>query len=237
MNFLKFGCLAIFLFCMTSRVFAHNEFDVVINEIAWMGTTSSYNDEWIELYNNSSEEINLKGWTLKSEDGCPEIPLRGAIPSKGFFVLERTDDDTLPQIKANLIYKGALNNEGESLILIDKEGKIIDAVSCAKGWFVGDNQTKRTMERKSPDNSGSSRTNWQTSQFSGGTPGALNSQPAPEPSPKSPSLGIEESAASLSGPLERGQNPIFFFLTALVIAILSSLILLLFKRQIIKEKD
>ncbi len=27
--------------------------DVLINEIAWMGTTASYNDEWIEWYNNS----------------------------------------------------------------------------------------------------------------------------------------------------------------------------------------
>jgi len=236
MNFLKFGCLAVFLFCMTSRVYAHNELDVVINEIAWMGATSSYNDEWIELYNNSPEEISLKGWILRSEDGSPEIILEGVIPASGFFVLERTSDATLPDIKANLLYKGALNNGGESLILTDKEGKIIDAVSCAKGWFAGDNPTKRTMERKNPDNSGSSKANWQTSQFSGGTPGALNSQPAPEPSRESPSLGIEESAASLSDSLERGQNPVFFFLIALVIATLSSLALLLFKRRIIKKK-
>ena len=41
---------------------------VVINEIAWMGTKDSYNNEWIELYNNTNFDINLKDWKIVSKD-------------------------------------------------------------------------------------------------------------------------------------------------------------------------
>ncbi|MCJ7431997.1 MAG: lamin tail domain-containing protein, partial [Anaerolineales bacterium] len=39
--------------------------DVIISEVAWSGTSSSYtSDEWIELYNTTSSDIPLSGWTL-----------------------------------------------------------------------------------------------------------------------------------------------------------------------------
>jgi len=39
---------------------------IVINEIAWMGTENSANDEWIELY--SDQQVNLTGWILEAAD-------------------------------------------------------------------------------------------------------------------------------------------------------------------------
>jgi len=69
--------------------------DVVISEIAWMGTTTSEHNEWIELYNNTDGPIDLTGWTLAAADGTPNILLSGPpIPAGGYFLLERTDDDS-----------------------------------------------------------------------------------------------------------------------------------------------
>ncbi len=119
---------------------------VIINEVAWMGTETSYNDEWIELYNDSSENISLEGWILKADDGTPEINLQGTIPAKGFYLLERTDDETIPDIPADLIYTGALGNNGENLKLYNNEN-LIDEIICLEGWPGGDNQTKQTMQR------------------------------------------------------------------------------------------
>ena len=45
-----------------------NQSNVVINEIAWMGSAASASDEWIELKNTTNESINLSGWTLQSVD-------------------------------------------------------------------------------------------------------------------------------------------------------------------------
>ena len=38
-----------------------NPGDVVINEVMWAGA----DNEWIELYNNTDEEINLEGWSIE----------------------------------------------------------------------------------------------------------------------------------------------------------------------------
>lgn len=147
---------------------------VVINEIAWMGTENSANDEWIELHNDTDQDIVLDGWMLKAADGTPDIALTGVITTHGFFLLERTDDSTVPDTEADQIYSGALNNSGEVLELIDAEGNIVDTVNCASGWFSGDNTAKQTMERAASE--------WQTSADAGGTPRALNSGgTAPEP--------------------------------------------------------
>jgi len=116
---------------------------VVINEIAWMGTNNSANDEWIELY--SDESINLDGWVLKADDGSPEIKLEGII--NGFYLLERTDDESNPNKPANLIYAGSLSNSGENLRLINSSGKVVDEVLCQDGWTGGDNKTKETLKR------------------------------------------------------------------------------------------
>jgi hypothetical protein len=123
---------------------------VVINEIAWMGTKISATDEWIELINDSSETVSLDGWTLAASDGEPSIKLSGKMLPKGFFLLERTDDNAVPAQKAGQVYKGTLSNRGESLVLKNEKGEIVDSVVASSGWPAGDNTTKETMQRLSP---------------------------------------------------------------------------------------
>ncbi len=149
---------------------------VVINEIAWMGTASSSNNEWIELYNNATSDIDLAGWMLAATDGTPNIIFPSSIvPAQSYFLLERTDDNTIPDISADLIYTGALGNSGEKLELRDASSTLIDLVDCSSGWFAGDNDTKETMERKDSTLPGSDSGNWASSTSAGGTPKSKNS--------------------------------------------------------------
>jgi PKD repeat protein len=141
--------------------------EVVINEIAWMGTKNSVADEWIELFNNTEQEIDLSDWSLRAMDGSPKIILEGIISPSGYFLLERTDDNSVPQIAADQIYTGALSNAGENLELRDKANNLVDLINNAEGWLAGDNSTKQTMER--------TKTGWQTSSDIGGTPKKQNS--------------------------------------------------------------
>ncbi len=163
----KIVIILCFLFAALSTA-AANPLDIMINEIAWMGTNISANDEWIELYNSTNLPISLDGWQLVAQDETPKINLSGTIPANGFYLLERTDDNTLPDISADQIYTGALNNIGEKLELYDNSGNLIDLVDCSSGWLAGDNVTKQTMERVESKN-------WQSSQNTGGTPKAKNS--------------------------------------------------------------
>lgn len=128
---------------------------VVINEVAWAGTAANSNNEWIELYNNTDQEIDLTGWRLKSDDGSPDLELRGAIPPGGFFLLERTDDSTISDIPADQVYKGALTNSGESLRLFDPQGELIDSANGDGGPWPGGTDGNgsppyATMERIDP---------------------------------------------------------------------------------------
>ncbi len=134
--------------------------DVVISEIAWMGTTTSSDDEWIELYNNTSNPINLAGWTLAAADGTPSIALAGTIPAGGYFLLERTDDTTVPGVVADQLYTGALGNDGENLILRDDTSTVIDQVNCSVGWFSGHTDGRVPMMRISTTADGNQAGNW-----------------------------------------------------------------------------
>ncbi|MCA0971449.1 phospholipase D-like domain-containing protein [Halobacillus litoralis] len=132
---------------------------VVISEVAWMGTGSSYNDEWMELHNTTSSDISIEGWTLNAEDGTPSITLSGTIPAGGYYLLERTDDTTLPGMEADLVYAGSLSNSGEHLKLVQGT-QVIDSVDA---WYAGDNETKATMERMDVEGAGTSSSSWATS--------------------------------------------------------------------------
>ncbi|WP_421383384.1 phospholipase D-like domain-containing protein [Bacillus salacetis] len=132
---------------------------VVLSEIAWMGTTYSYSDEWIELYNNSGQSIDLSGWSLNAQDGSPAIELQGQIPANGFFLLEKTDDDSVAGLAADFIYSGSLGNSGEVLELRDASGMIVDTVDS---WYSGDNDSKSTMERVDTMAAGTTAENWGT---------------------------------------------------------------------------
>ncbi len=142
---------SLFLVLLALPAFASGA--VVGNEIAWMGTETSANDEWIELYNNGSESIDLSGWRIVDAiNGSPDIAIGDAcikttISAGGYFLLERSDDDSVPGISADCIYTGALSNSGEHLQLIDAGGNIMDSVNAADGWPAGDNTTKETMQK------------------------------------------------------------------------------------------
>jgi len=152
--------------------------DVAINEIAWMGTTSSTADEWVELRNNTQTTINLSGWSLEATDGTPVIALSGTIPPYGYVLLERTDDTSVPEVTAHQIYTGAMENGSEVLELRDDTNTLIDEVD---DWHAGFNASgvSVSMERVDPLSSGTDSANWADAldTYSGGsgTPGAVNS--------------------------------------------------------------
>ncbi len=124
---------------------------VVINEVAWMGTSASLYDEWIELYNTTDADLSLDGWRLVAADGSPDITLGGVISAHGYFLLERTDDSTVSDIPADQLYTGSLNDAGESLTLYDDGGTVIDTANGGGGsWPAGDAALDATMERISP---------------------------------------------------------------------------------------
>ncbi|MCX6100877.1 MAG: lamin tail domain-containing protein [Candidatus Bipolaricaulota bacterium] len=142
---------------------------VVLNEVAWGGTAAGGQDEWIELRNCTASTVDLSGWVLTIGDA--RIPLsvaeestvevrRSTIEPNGFLLLERTDDTTVSDVAADILYKGSLANSGADLALLDAAGNVVDQViSAATGWPAGcgseGDVPYATMERVDPIEMGS----------------------------------------------------------------------------------
>ena len=147
---------------------------LIFNELAWMGTTRSGNNEWMELKNIDSYPVSIAGWTLRNKSKSIDISLADSktknIASKDFFLLERTDNTSAPAA-SNLVYTGALKNTDEELYLFDSFCNLIDYMSAQPTWRAGDADEHRTMER---DVGGYG---WHTSSLINGTPKKENSAP------------------------------------------------------------
>ncbi|MFA6424375.1 MAG: lamin tail domain-containing protein [Candidatus Magasanikbacteria bacterium] len=147
--------------------------DVVINEIAWAGTSATTDqDEYIELYNNTDQDIllfpstNTLKWKIMFGDVQISIKttINRVIPKNGYYLFERTDDRTVNEIAADIIYTGALNNTGERVRLLDGNGQLVDEVNASAGWFAGSASSYSSMEKINPRLSGNTSTNWQTNE-------------------------------------------------------------------------
>jgi len=120
--------------------------DVEVAEVAWAGTEASWADEWIELRNLTNEKIDLTGWKLRwdgvkvdlgKEAGNTLTVRKSVLDPGGVLLLERTDDDTVASVKADIIYKGSLANSGEEIVLKDKSGNEVQVIEADEGWPAG----------------------------------------------------------------------------------------------------
>ncbi len=124
---------------------------VLISEIAWMGSMASPADEWIELTNTGTLPLDLSGWRIVADDGSPDIRLSKDIPPGGYFLIERTNDESVPSIPADLVasFGKGMSNAGETLRLKDASGTDVDVVVGGADWknIGGDVKTKETAQR------------------------------------------------------------------------------------------
>ncbi|HRV32131.1 MAG TPA: hypothetical protein P5241_00865 [Candidatus Paceibacterota bacterium] len=80
----------------------------------------------------SGNRINISNWQIVDKNGNIKIviPNNTWIDSQAFYLLERSDDATIPYLSANLIYTGALVNNNEELQLFDSNCNLIDRVAA-----------------------------------------------------------------------------------------------------------
>ncbi|HLF35594.1 MAG TPA: lamin tail domain-containing protein, partial [Cyclobacteriaceae bacterium] len=133
--------------------------------------------EFIEIMNISGSYLLLDGCRLNNK----QIE-RMIIPSKGFALL--ADDDAgnvfskYTGVSGPVRYWDNLNNEDDEVVLTDKNGEILDAVSYNKDWIDDLNKKNGgwSFELINPDYKCWGRKSWKISVASaGGTPGAINS--------------------------------------------------------------
>jgi hypothetical protein len=151
---------------------------VVINEIGWAGTSNGSTDQWIELYNTTSNNINLglvgashNGWVLESPSWqtTAYVHLRGVIPAHGFFLLVHDTSTAATQqatatataqssacvvfqrsdISFDQVFTSNISLNGQILYLVDPNGNIEDSADRnGVPWPAGSTTNQRSMERR-----------------------------------------------------------------------------------------
>jgi len=158
------------------------EGDVIINEIMYDPVNDSYG-EWIELYNPSSQPIDLSGWVLcekallpgyidektdelKSDSGTMLAPYSYAIITDGgsgtIAYYNGIDSGSLALHTDASTICGGLSNKGDTVILESPDGRTESVTYSEDSAEDG-----YSLERTASD--------WSDSLIEGGTPGYENS--------------------------------------------------------------
>jgi hypothetical protein len=106
--------------------------DVVINELMadnemTVTDPDGEYDDWIELYNNSSEPFDLSGYFLTDDASNLtkwQIPAGTVIEAEGYLIIWADEDGEQEGLHANF----KLSASGEDLILLNPDGNILDQV-------------------------------------------------------------------------------------------------------------
>ena len=150
---------------------------VVINEIHYnpalslQGADSDY--EFLELYNNSSEEINLSGWSLESTN------INFTFTSEYIFM----PNTHLLLARSGSVYEEylpwgdeRLENGTDAIYLYDNVNQLVDYVeySDSTPWPELADAGGSSLELLDPSFDNAEATNWQSSLYVGGTPSEQN---------------------------------------------------------------
>ena len=150
--------------------------DVVVNEIMYAPSTGE--PEWIELYNRTSNSINLKNWKFSDASSTITITTQNKfVPANSFIVISK-DSSILNyyNVPSEIIVTNipALNNTGDAVVIKDVLGIKIDSISYLPNW--GGNVGGKSLERISVDVLSNDPANWGSSvSTSKATPGKTNS--------------------------------------------------------------
>ena len=147
--------------------------DVVLNELMWMGSSSSTADEYLELRNLTDQDIDLSDWVIEGaalSGGDLVIPFGSIIPANGYFLITNFDPtDTSSKLHDTNVIPDwittslTLHNQDAQYTLTDDTSFIIDIADDGDGQpFVGDSNLFYAMERNTTPGEGTDASSWHT---------------------------------------------------------------------------
>ena len=146
---------------------------VVINEIHYDPPDNTTPLEFVELTNRSSEPVDLSGYSL--DDAVELVIPQGVSLAPGALLVLAQDPAAMLEaygVTALGPWEGKLSSEGETLVLRDATGKVVDEVDYRVGfpWPVAPAGTGSSMELINPDLDNGLGGSWRASKASASLP-------------------------------------------------------------------
>lgn len=123
------------LFLLLASFSVHSTAQIVINEFS-ASNLNSFTDsfgkteDWIELYNTSSTEVDISGWYLSDKAGNPdkwEIPSGTIIPANGFLVFLCSARDGIYNGEFHTNFRLSQTTANDIVLLADANEDIIES--------------------------------------------------------------------------------------------------------------
>lgn len=114
--------------------------------------------EWVELFNPTNKDVNLKNWTLEDGSGTKfVIHSNSIIKSHGYALLSKDESvwkhwdesDGVVKIQSDEFLGDGLDNNGDHLVLRDKTGGEVDFVRWGSDDTPGFQWTEDTKDPSS----------------------------------------------------------------------------------------
>lgn len=164
-----------------------NEATVIINEVAWAGSSTSSQDEWVELKNVTDTEIDLTGWQLTKDtsgngsgesvmitiEESFEDPTANTVVAGGYFLIANNEPEhdfgdgklSVLNVEPNYISSSVtLSNSSLRLGLYDGawdgDGQLVDVAGNGGAPLAGSNSAKTSMERNAEIEDGAVAESW-----------------------------------------------------------------------------
>lgn len=169
--------------------------DIVINEI--MYNSIGADEEWIELYNNTSGNVDVSGWFIQ-DNGSTNTPIAipsGTILAAGqYYTISIATDGAfpfVPDLDGTLQADWALNNGGDDVNLFNLGRLQADYVPYDDGgtWPTEPDGNGPSLALLDPDLDNELGESWAASLQDGGSPGTENFPPVPTINVVSPGGG------------------------------------------------
>ncbi len=153
--------------------------NIIINEINYQSDEAFNTDDWVELHNVSSKEIDLSGWELKGNAGRYVIPPGRTLAPQAYLVLAKSIfafRAIYPDIRDAIGgFAFDLSKEGDVVRLLDRNAVQQDVVAYMPEapWPLPARGRGPTMELLDPSLDNSLPENW-ASIHTVGSPGESN---------------------------------------------------------------
>ena len=147
---------------------------VIMHEIQYHPAAGD--TEWIELHSLSGVDIDMSGWRLVDAVEFT-FPEGTKISGHGYLtVAANPGAATLAGVGALGPWTGELNNAGERITLVNRDGREMDVLEYKDSgdWPVGADGSGATLARRNGESADPDARSWTTSAEIGGTPGRAN---------------------------------------------------------------
>ncbi len=111
------------------------EKSILFSEIVYDSRSPENRKEWFEIYNPTGKSLDLTGFMVSDSDFGWEFPEGFVLRPDEFITIARDSEGFFEEYGCEPVISGfsrTLNNDGDSLVLSDDDGRILDKV-CWKG--------------------------------------------------------------------------------------------------------